>query len=128
MDEIDEVERGRLLKQLLQLCETCEDAKIFISSRAEDDISRLLKDKATIRVDDRNAGSIQRYVTQRIREWFLERMFLPEAQTEIQALLAPLSSKSKGRVFLGDLINHRSNVFRHVSLRRYSPKEHMVFG
>ena len=96
VDEIDEIERRRLLKQLLHLSEACEGAKILISSRPEADIGEMIKDKATIRVDSRNGGSIQTFVTQRTQEWFRERNFLPEAQAEIQSLLAPLASNSKG--------------------------------
>jgi hypothetical protein len=58
----------------------------------------MIKDKATIRVDTRNGGSIQTFVTQRTQEWFQERNFLPEAQAEIQSLLAPLASNSKGTI------------------------------
>lgn len=97
LDEIDGVERGMLLNQLLQLSTDCDEAKLLFSSRPEADITDLLKEKSTIiRVDGRNAGSIQTYVSQHIRKWFQEREFLPEAQAEIERLLAPLASNSKG--------------------------------
>lgn len=97
VDEIDEIERGRLMKQLLDLSKSCEDAKILMSSRPEADITRILDEKAaTIRVDHRNAGSIQSFVTQLTQQWFKERGFLPEARAEIEGLLAPLASNSKG--------------------------------
>jgi hypothetical protein len=96
MDEIDEIERCRLLKQLLELSKTCKDVKILLSSRAEADITDLLKNQVSIRVDSRNAGSIQTFVKQRTEKWFSECNFLPEAQAEIQGLLAPLASNAKG--------------------------------
>lgn len=96
IDEIDELERCRLLKQLLELSQTCKDVKILFSNRAEADIADLLKDHVSIRVDNRNAGSIQTFVRQRTEKWFAECNFLPEAQAEIQGLLAPLASKAKG--------------------------------
>jgi hypothetical protein len=96
MDEMDELERCRLLKQFLEVSKTCKDVKILLSSRVEADIADLLKDQVSIRVDSRNAGSIQTFVKQRTEKWFTECNFLPEAQAEIQGLLAPLSSKAKG--------------------------------
>jgi hypothetical protein len=97
MDEIDEIERCRLLKQLLDVCKTCQEVKVLITSRAEADIADLLKDQVSIRVDRRNAGSIQTFVNQRTKEWFSKCNFLPEAQAEIQGKLAPLASNAKGK-------------------------------
>ena len=96
LDEIDEIERCRLLKRLLEMPETCHEVKVLMSSRAEADIVDLLKDQISIRVDSRNAGSIQTFVNRRIEEWFGRCNFLPEAQGEIQKLLAPLASNAKG--------------------------------
>lgn len=96
IDEIDGLERCRLLKLLLEVSKTCKDVKILLSSRAEADIKDLLKDQVSIRVDNRNAGSIQTFVKQRTEKWFTECNFLPEAQAEIQGLLAPLASTAKG--------------------------------
>lgn len=97
LDEIDELERARLLQNLLELSKSCDEAKILVSSRIEDDIHAILRDKAVeIRIDSRNAGSIQAFVSRRVQEWFLSRDFLPEARTEIMGLLAPLSWKANG--------------------------------
>lgn len=97
VDEIDDIERGRLLNRLLDLSKDCEETKILISSRPEEDITRILNSRsAIIRVDNRNAGSIQAFVTRRTQEWFLDRDFLPEARAEIEGLLAPLASNAKG--------------------------------
>nr|KAK5442811.1 hypothetical protein LTR18_005488 [Exophiala xenobiotica] len=96
LDEIQELERCKFLRQILSLSEACEEVRILISSRDEVDIKQLLKDHATIRVNLRNAGSIQNFVNQRAREWFSERNFYPEVRSEIEGLLAPLASHAKG--------------------------------
>ena len=97
VDEIGEIERGRLLNRLLDLSENCRETKILISSRLEDDITAILNSKAAaIRVDNRNAGSIQAFVTRRTQNWFRHSNFLPEARSEIEGLLAPLASNAKG--------------------------------
>lgn len=97
LDEIEESERHRFMKQLLHVLESCKHTKILVSSRPEADILETFGEKATtIRVDQRNAGSIQAFVTGHIQRWFKEREFLPEAQAEIESLLAPLASTSKG--------------------------------
>ena len=101
IDEIDEIERTRLLRCLLELSNCCDETKVLVSSRIEDDLQAILGDTAVqIRIDDRNAGSIQAFVSRRVQEWFLLRDFLPEARTEIQGLLAPLSSKANGMYLL----------------------------
>ena len=97
-DEIDETERAKLLHRLLELSSSCEEVKILASSRIEYDIHAILHDKAIeIRIDNRNAGSIQAFVNRRVQEWFLSRDFVPEARAEIMGLLAPLSSKANGK-------------------------------
>ena len=97
LDEIDEIERTRLLRGLLELSNTCHEAKFLVSSRIEDDIHKVLHDKAVeVRIDSRNAGSIQAFVEHRAQDWFMSREFLPEDRTEIMGLLAPLSSKANG--------------------------------
>ncbi|RYP52172.1 hypothetical protein DL768_002614 [Monosporascus sp. mg162] len=59
----------------------CNDLKVLISSRAEDDIAKILEKKARIiRAHTRNSDSIQAYVDYRSRDWMekcdLDRMFL----------------------------------------------------
>jgi hypothetical protein len=96
MDEIDELECCRFLRQLLDVSKVCQEVKILISSRAEAAIADFLKDQVSIRVDSRNAGSIQTFANQRTEEWFSKCNFCPKAQAEIQGLLAPLASNAKG--------------------------------
>ena len=97
LDEVDEIERSLLVRQLLTILETCEGVKIFISSRPEADLKTLLTGHTTsIRVDDRNAGSIQAFVNQWTKNWFREGQVSPTGQAEIERWLAPLAYKSKG--------------------------------
>ena len=97
LDEIDELERGKLMRHLLTLATDSENTKILVSSRPEDDIAKSLDEKAIqIRIDHRNAGSIQSFINSHTQTWYQERGFSLEAQTEISSLLAPLAAKSKG--------------------------------
>ncbi|RYP21518.1 hypothetical protein DL765_002154 [Monosporascus sp. GIB2] len=97
LDEIEELERGRLLKYLLGLSKDCEGLKVMISSRNEADILSVLKHESTIlRVDHKNAGNIQTFVNQQCQNWFQQCNFFPETETEIRGLLAPLASNSQG--------------------------------
>ena len=97
VDEIDEIERGRLLRQLLNLSKNCKEANIMISCRPQADIREILNPASTsIRVDDHNAGSIQAFVTRQSRKWFQSRTFLSDERAEIEGLLAPVAANAKG--------------------------------
>lgn len=98
VDEIDEVERSKLVQCLIDLQKECDQVKILISSRPEADLKKLLSEVSTsIRVDDHNAGSIQVFVEQWVRNWFKTNKFLPDARCALERWLAPLSWKSKGK-------------------------------
>lgn len=97
LDEVNELDRCRVLQELLVISNACEKVRILISSRPEADIKRILQNEAaTIRIDQRNAGSIQVYVNNWMRDWFAERGFLPQTQAEMRGHLAPLASDAKG--------------------------------
>lgn len=97
VDEIEEKERVRLLSQLTDLSKACPESRILISSRPEDDINKVLAAvSSTIRVDTRNAGSIQAFVNNWTREWLQASDFLPEYRAEVVGLLAPVAANSKG--------------------------------
>ncbi len=97
VDEIPETERGRLLRQFLDLSTACLEAHILISSRPERDIAdRLDPTFGKIRVDKCNSGSIQTFVTTRKSQWFQERGFFEDQKQDIEALLAPLASNARG--------------------------------
>jgi hypothetical protein len=97
LDEMESLERGMLLKLILDL-EVCLETKILVSSRPEDDISNVLQSKATaIRVDKRNSQIIQAYIDQRARDWIRRADFDRKATEQIQILLAPVAAAANGR-------------------------------
>jgi hypothetical protein len=97
LDETPQTERVVILDEILALLDDSQDVKIFISSRQEMDIEKRLKGiPKTIRLDHRNTGCIQTYVTSHTKKWFSEVDFDPKIQSEIQSLLTPLSSKAQG--------------------------------
>jgi hypothetical protein len=97
LDEMEETERQFLLRALLEMHRDCEDMKLLISSRAEDDITRLLRDGIEpVRVDRKNVGDIKAYVQQRTNEWLASSGFDVETSTETRKLLVPLASKANG--------------------------------
>jgi hypothetical protein len=105
VDEISEVERGRLVIELLKLAKICERLRIILSSRSEADILRLLDGKAVmILVHDHNEGSIKDYVHERSQYIFHDRKIFPKAQVEIRKLLVPLANRAKGMFLYARLI------------------------
>lgn len=96
LDEMDQVERRILLEQLCKL-DGCTEAKLLVSSRAEDDIGEVLKTKATsILVHKKNSASIQAYVNRRIQSWMDTTNFVQPARQQIRHLLAPLAANADG--------------------------------
>ena len=97
LDEIEETERQFLLRTLLEVHRDCEDMKLLISSRAEDDITRLLQNEIEpVRVDKKNVEDIRTYVQHRTDEWLASSGFDVETSTEARRLLVPLVSKANG--------------------------------
>jgi hypothetical protein len=98
LDEIYEDERRLLLSHLLEVVDECNETRLCVSSRKEDDIARVMRNAAeTIRVDRKNAGSIQSYIRYRFDEWMKITDFLPEAKAEIHGLLSPVAANAKGK-------------------------------
>ncbi|RSL95801.1 hypothetical protein CEP52_011839 [Fusarium oligoseptatum] len=105
LDEMDECERQILLHRLTELSKECKDLRLLISSRSEDDISRRLEDKATtIRVNDRNSGSIQIYVDRRCEDWMASRHFNSATRKELLQFISPLSAKANGMFLYARII------------------------
>lgn len=68
LDEIPENERRTLMAKLDNIVKECKELKILICSQREDDIAKALENKAEcIKVDQRNFGSIERYIKKRSR-------------------------------------------------------------
>jgi hypothetical protein len=119
LDEIDGSTRCRILTILLQLSTEIDTLRVMISCRPEADLTSILSEKcSTIRVNEQNGGGVQSYISQRTMSWYEERAFYPEARKEMETLLAPLATKSKGiyghRYVYSELII----LSRHVSLRK----------
>lgn len=90
LDEADEVSRKHPLKCLNALVENLPNAKIFISSRRDDDIKRQLERRANVGIEATdNAADIAKFVTERIRENEEERAYpIPGTlRTEIAQVL-----------------------------------------
>lgn len=101
LDEMDEDERQILLWQLGDLAKHCEDLRLLISSRAEDDISRALRETATIvRVNEQNGASINNYINHRVVDWLARHDVDADTKREIRDLVSPLSKKADGRMLL----------------------------
>lgn len=100
IDEIGNNEQEILLRQLTDLSRVCQETRILISSRAEHAIERILDPvSCKIRVDTRNAGSIQAFINTWTQRWFSTCGFSPRDKGDILNLLAPLSAKAKGESF-----------------------------
>lgn len=124
LDEMEECERQILLQQLEDTSKSCRDLRILISSRAEDDISRVLQHKATsIRVDDKNSGGIQTYVDHRCKAWIAAQSFNRETRLEVLGFISPLSAKANGKFRFPSFEKLESHAnppwynFRHVLVR-----------
>lgn len=97
LDEVELVVRGRVLKILLQLSSEIDALNLLVSCRSEADLTALLQDHAAvIRVNDLNVSGIEAYIRQRKLALYGEREFFPEAESEMNTLLAPLAAKSEG--------------------------------
>jgi hypothetical protein len=97
LDEIEDTERQFLLRALLEMNRDCEDMKLLISSRDEDDISRLLQNGVKpVRVDDKNVEDVTAYLQQRTDVWLASSGFDVETSAETRRLLVPPASKANG--------------------------------
>jgi hypothetical protein len=97
VDEIDASERTHLLYILLETLKESSEMKLCFSSRAEDDINRIIGTRAeVIRVDRKNSGSIQSYVNDRTKRLIDKHQLSPAAESEIKSLISPLAANSKG--------------------------------
>jgi hypothetical protein len=99
LDEVDEFERRQLLRALIDILGTRRDSglKIYISSRPEDDIRRILHPTAkAVCVDASNRSGIDTYVNHRFDEWMATSEFHDQRKNEIRALLYHVGLKARG--------------------------------
>ena len=105
LDEINQIERQFVLKELLEINRDSANTKLLLSSRIEPDIVRLLPvNVEKERVDDRNIDDIQAYVQIRTNEWLMFSPFDTETSEEIRKLLVPLPQKSGGIYCIKSLV------------------------
>ncbi|KAH8897761.1 hypothetical protein GQ53DRAFT_637687 [Thozetella sp. PMI_491] len=98
LDEIEESERRILLQRLDDLVNASSELKVLLSSRPEDDIAKVVGKKSkSLRVDQRNMGSIQRFVNYKTQEWIAHQDFDQSTESEVSALLSPLAARSNGK-------------------------------
>ena len=97
LDEIEEGRREKFLVQILRVSQKCQETRILIASRDEDDIEAILMSKAIdIRADTCNESSIRTYITARYNQWIHSREFSTEEKGEITSLLHPIATKAEG--------------------------------
>lgn len=126
LDGLDEVSKNEhmvdILNELLKVLDDCTEVKLFVSSRAQDEIGSTLNKASAkeIRVDEKNSGCIHAYVMVTTDDWLSKAGFDQKDCDEIRVLLKPLSTKARG------IPEHQQqpclrlpvNAFRHVSLRK----------
>ncbi|KAI9146903.1 Vegetative incompatibility protein [Paramyrothecium foliicola] len=138
VDEMDELERGILLGRLDEFANDCEDLRILISSRAEDDISKILEQKArTLRIHNVNAPGIQTYVNTRSQHWIDNQTDDDHVRSELLRLVLPLSVRANGmflfaRIVLDDLerMSNMNDIFSELKAMPHDLKDayHRIFN
>lgn len=128
VDEMNLEERERLVPQLISISKLETAAKILVSSRPEDDLRRNLEPHAaTIRADQRNSDGIGNFIARRAKCWYLRRGFDKNAQSELNDLLGPLTSKSNGNCGIMNLVDGKGMLncwLRNVPLRETCFEQH----
>lgn len=100
LDEVDEKDRGYLLKSLLNMLKLCNKVKLLLSCRPERSIARELARAATsVRVDQLNGLDIATYIREegnelvnRFRDWGAEEDVL----VAVRKSLDSITDKAKG--------------------------------
>lgn len=97
LDEIADINRPRILGALLELHDANDNLKLLISSRAEQDILRMLQSRVdSIRVHDENGESIKEYVAKRSQEWLSTLPFNQDKKDRIKALMEKIAPNAQG--------------------------------
>ena len=105
LDEIDRTETQGLLKILLDLSNSCPNLRVLVSSRAEADTSRFMKDRTeSMQIGSKNQQDIELYVSEKFTE-LRERIVGIDLSTseEIIRLTQEISKKAKGNQPFGSL-------------------------
>lgn len=114
LDEIDEYSRKPLLEALLELSGSSDNIKLLVSSRAERDIAKILRDKAvSIKIDVHNQDDIQKFIELEGKSWIDE---LKDCESDEAMLIAAeqgllrVQRKSEGKQLLFCLLDHETSV------------------
>ncbi|KAF7553701.1 hypothetical protein G7Z17_g3447 [Cylindrodendrum hubeiense] len=123
VDEIDECERAHLICILLDTLKESSEMKLCFSSRAEDEIDRIIGTQAEIiRVDKNNSGSIQSYVNHRTKQLIDKHQFSPVARSEIRSLISPVAANSKGMFLYARIVMDNIMMLNNVEEVRHELK------
>lgn len=100
LDEIEDAGRHLILEQLLSLGAKVGGEgilKLFISSRREENIERLLRGSQheVIRLDQKNAGCIRKYIATESHRWLAG--FDKQTRSELESLLVFLPIDAEGK-------------------------------
>ncbi|KAF5667794.1 NACHT domain-containing protein [Fusarium heterosporum] len=105
LDEIGEIERVSLLRQMIKVTDDCNGARLLISSRLEDNIKAILEKRSkAICVDTHNANSIHVYTKRRCQDWLRDRSFNRQDSDEITALIGGVAQKAEGMFLYAHLV------------------------
>ncbi|KAK3987161.1 hypothetical protein QBC44DRAFT_271432 [Cladorrhinum sp. PSN332] len=116
LDEINEMLQGILLQKLLDLVKDHSNMRLLISSRPEYRIERLLQDRSMlIKVQERNSGSIQRFIRLWVQDWLLESTFGEKDRAYIRHLLAPLAAKAQGMFLYARIVLDSIKFLNNIS-------------
>jgi hypothetical protein len=100
IDEEQEIRRGYLIKDLLWLLDTCPSTRLFISSRDEHDLGRLLGKKVIrLRIGRQNSKDIEKYVeieSSKLGEKLVSCGAAPGSKIQIQESAKIVAEKSEG--------------------------------
>lgn len=97
LDEISMSERIVLVKTVLEIQSEVTNLKVLFSSRAEDDLTRLLGAKAnSLRVHDNNEDDLAKYVQERAGEFVEEMSAEPVVASEVHRLMKIVAEKAEG--------------------------------
>ena len=101
LDELKLQDRGALLRSILDLSLSCNDLKIFLSSRSETDISELLQTRAIhVPVEDKNNEDIKSVFRHLLDDWLNElednEIIEEQYRSEIENLTRPVPEKANG--------------------------------
>jgi hypothetical protein len=98
LDEILQIDRLQFLRTMTEFLQAKENVKLLISSRPEDDISKIiLKDVKPIRVHDCNKFDIEAYVNSQASSIVSDARIAESGLAhEISTLMEAIAAKSEG--------------------------------